>query len=132
LFNALVRINCRKVIFLDVCHSGQATETNVIRRLIPDGQGPFIMAACEQNQLSYEDPKVGHGLFTYSLMQAMGPDFRRLDKDSSGEMTCKQLFRYVDKKLPELLASTGDPAKPRVQFPICFPQSPPETVILKK
>ena len=132
LFDALVKINCRKVIFLDVCHSGQAAETNVIRRLIPDGQGPFIMAACEQNQLSYEDPKVGHGLFTYSLMQAMGPDFRSLDRDSNGEMTCKQLFKYVDKKLPELLAGTGDPAKPRVQFPICFPQSPPDTVILKK
>ncbi len=132
IFDALVKVNCRKVIFLDVCHSGRATETNVIRRLIPDGQGPFIMAACEQNQLSYEDPKVGHGLFTYSLMQAMGPDFRRLDKNSSGEMTCKQLFRYVDQKLPELLARTGDPGKPRVQFPICFPQTPPDTVILKK
>jgi len=131
LFDALVKVNCRKVLFLDVCHSGQAAETNVIRRLIPEGQGPFIMAACEQDQRSYEDPKVGHGLFTYALMEAMGPEFRRLDKDSSGEMTCKRLFGYVNDRMPELLKKV-DPKDPPVQYPICFPQSPPETVILRK
>jgi hypothetical protein len=61
LFAALAKVNCRKLVLIDACHSGRATAPNLLRRCVPNGQGPIIIAACDQGEQSYEVPRFGTG-----------------------------------------------------------------------
>jgi uncharacterized caspase-like protein len=126
LIEKLSRIPCRKLVLLDACHSGGAAEANMIRRLVPDGQGPVVIAACTQRQQSLEHPNYKHGLFTYAVLQALGPDFRKADRDSNGTLSPAELFRYVEDRIPRLVEDAFPPDKdgsePPSQNPICFPR----------
>jgi uncharacterized caspase-like protein len=130
LFDALARVNCRKVVLLDACHSGQAAEVNMIRRVAPNGQGPFVIAACDQHELSYEHPKLNHGLFTYAVLDALGDGFRRADLDSDGVLTADELFDYTSVQVPSLVKQLS--LKGKTQNPICFPRQPPKFPVVKK
>jgi uncharacterized caspase-like protein len=115
-------------VLLDACHSGQASDANMLRRFIPHNQGPMVMAACEQGELSYEDPAFGHGLFTYAILEALGPQFRRAST-AGGTLTTDGLFGYVRGRMPQLLTKIEKPND--AQNPISFPQTLPATVLLK-
>jgi len=128
LYEALAKINCRKLVLLDACHSGQASDANMLRRFIPTSQGPMVMAACEQGELSYEDPAFGHGLFTYAILEALGPQFRRAST-AGGSLTTDGLFGYVRGRMPQLLTKIQKPNDS--QNPISFPQQLPSSVLLK-
>ena len=130
LFDKVATIKCKKMILLDACHSGQATEANLIRRFVPNGHGPFVMASSDQSELSYEHPKFGHGLFTYAVMEALGDRFRKADRDTDGTITTTELYRYVADRVPELLKEAGKDAG--LQNPICFPRDATRTVFVKK
>jgi uncharacterized caspase-like protein len=126
LFELLAKVNCRKLVLLDACHSGGATESNLVRRLVPDGQGPVVIAACTQRQLSLEHPNFKHGLFTYAVLQALGDDFRRADRDANGRLSPAELFRYVEDRIPRLVEEAfpadKDGTEPPSQTPISFPR----------
>src|SRR5262249_8897824 len=121
LFAALAKINCRKLVLIDACHSGRATAPNLLRRCVPNGQGPIIIAACDQNEQSYEDPRFGHGLFTYAMLSALdkNKDFRKADYNSDGALSPQELYEYVAAKVPALMKQIGK--KDETQTPICFP-----------
>jgi WD40 repeat protein len=102
LFDKLVALNCRKLVFLDVCHAGGVTDVDVVRQLLPHNQGPFVFAACGQGELSQEDGKAGHGLFTRSLLDATGDDFRRADQDADNALSCEELAAYCTGRVQEL------------------------------
>lgn len=131
LFEALAQINCRKLVLLDTCHAGGAIEANVLRRFIPNGQGPTVIAACDQSELSFEDNKLGHGVFTYAVLEAMGPKFRSADANSDGTLTATELYGYLAERVPELVREIRPG---NTQNPICFPQpsSLPKVTLLKK
>lgn len=129
LFEALAKVNCRKVVLLDACHSGEAAGANVLRRLIPDGQGPFVIAACDQSELSYEDPELGHGLFTFAVLEALGRRFAKADYNSDGELTPDELFGYVADRVPALMQKLSGRD---TQTPICFPRQPRGFAIVKR
>jgi WD40 repeat protein/uncharacterized caspase-like protein len=119
LFEALAGVNCRKLVFLDACHAGGALDANVLRRFIPNGQGPIVIAACDRSEQSFEDEKLGHGVFTYAVLEAFGPQFRRANTNSDGRLSARELFEYVRDRVPELMRDV----KPgNTQNPICFPQ----------
>jgi WD40 repeat protein len=130
LFEALAKVNCRKVVLLDACHSGRAAEASVLRRFIPDGQGPFVIAACDQGEESYEDPKLGHGLFTYAVLEALGPGYRRADLNADGILAADELYDYVSARVPMLMKEIGKP--PTAQHPICFPRQPPQFGVVQR
>jgi uncharacterized caspase-like protein len=118
LFDALAEVNCRKLVLLDACHAGGAVEANLLRRLIPNGQGPIVIAACAPGELSYEDGDLGQGAFTYAVLEALGTKFRAADRDSNSELTPAELYDYLADRVPALVAE----ARPgRRQTPICFP-----------
>ena len=131
LFEALAKINCRKTVFVDACRSGRATDSNMIRKFVPNGQGPTIIAACDQSEFSYEnpDPKLGHGIFTQAILDAMNKDFRKADSTPDGILTTSELFAYLSQRVPQMAKAI---TKGDVQTPICFPRVPPETIFVKK
>lgn len=102
LFKKLVAVNCRKLVFLDVCHAGGVMDVDVIRQLMPDGQGPLVFAACDRSEQSYEDDRREHGLFTRALLDATGDKFGFADTNADGELSCDELVRYCTRRVREL------------------------------
>ncbi len=131
LFAALAKINCRKIVLLDACHSGRTTTANVLRRCVPNGQGPMIIAACDWGERSYEHPKYGHGLFTFALLDALDTKkgYRKADYDTDGALSPDELYGYIVSKLPGLLK--GAELK-ESQTPVCFPHQLSKTPLLKR
>ena len=118
LFDALAGINCRKLVLLDACHAGGASETNLLRRCIPNGQGRSSSRRATSEK-SFEDDKLRHGVFTYAVLEAFGKKFRAADRNSDGVLTPEELFAYVSEQVPELMKDV----KPgNTQNPICFPR----------
>ena len=120
LYEKLAAINCRKLVLLDACHSGEAA-SNPVRGLTPGGQGPVILAACDRNQHSYENPKFGHGLFTYTLLEALGDRFAKADADGNKKLDTRELYDYARARLPELLGEIKQ--NEFLQVPIMFARS---------
>lgn len=104
-----VNINNNKtlIIILDCCHSGAAkprsgTENNlreitngdIERALLSLGAGKVILAACQADQVAYEEPTINHGIFTYYLLEGLYGDAA----DSAGDISIPFLYDYVSKK----------------------------------
>jgi uncharacterized caspase-like protein len=119
LFDLLADINCRKLVLLDTCHAGGAVEANLLRRCIPNGQGPIVIAACDESEKSFEEDKLLHGMFTYAVLEALGPKFRAANRNLDGKLTPEELFNYVAARVPELM-KIYRPGN--TQNPICFPR----------
>ena len=115
---ALNRLNCHKLVLLDTCRSGRDVDGGLLRRLIPTGQGPVIIAACDLHEQSYEDTQLQHGVFTQAILEALGQRFRAADRNSDGSLTVQELYQYVSRRVPELLQGSGVEHR---QHPICFP-----------
>ncbi|HEY1186131.1 MAG TPA: caspase family protein, partial [Gemmata sp.] len=131
LFAALAKVNCRKVVLLDACHSGRLATTSVLRRCVPNGQGPLIIAACAEGEECYEHPKYGHGLFTFAVLNALDKDkeYRKADFDTDGSLSAEELFGYISGKVPELLKGAGLKGH---QNPVSFPRQLPTAPLLKR
>lgn len=89
LMRLLERIDSRRVvIFMDTCFSGRAGgrtfEGPVLRRLQEEfragissfsefdlGEGRIILSACDDDELAEEDRDLGHGIFTYCLLETL-------------------------------------------------------------
>ena len=120
LYEKLAAIAGRKLVILDACHSGEAA-ANPVRKLVPGGRGPIILASCDRNQSAFEDPKNAdpnkqHGLFTYALLQVVEgkypPDNKR------DELDAYDLHQYAQQQMPQLLKGVG--ASAFAQVPILF------------
>lgn len=122
LYEKLAAIKCRKVVLLDTCHSGTIADVNQVRSLTPGGRGPTILAACDRGQLSYEHDQLGHGLFTYAVLRAMGDEFGRADLDGDGSLDANELFSFTRQRVQELLKEIGAPEG--AQVPTVFPEEP--------
>jgi WD40 repeat protein len=59
-----------RLVFIDACQSGNVDSDRMVRMLM--NSNAFVFAASRGNEYSYEDPKLGHGFFTYSVMSALG------------------------------------------------------------
>jgi len=97
----------RKVLFIfDSCHSGDffgkhyrpRTSENLATRYIkPFGEnstGRVVLSSCLPHQTSREDERLGHGIFTYHLLEALsgraGQEVRH-----DGWVTVGSLFDYI-------------------------------------
>jgi uncharacterized caspase-like protein len=129
LFDKLARINCRKIVLLDACHSGDIA-FNPIRALTPNGQGPTILAACDRSEYSYEHKKYGSGLFTFAVMHALGEGFDDADESKDGRLDAVEIYLSVQKQMPELLKGVGFPE--HAQNPVMFPRRPERYAVYQK
>jgi serine/threonine protein kinase len=93
------------VICLDCCHAGKilprgdAEDASSQHLALPRdmlqglaAQGRFLLAACDQGQVSVELKDRGHGLFTYHLLEGL---YGKGDRDSDGKVGVAELFEYV-------------------------------------
>ena len=100
-------IGARRVIMLiDACKSGSAVEgfrdqmdRRVIRRL---GQsvGLHIVSATAKQQFAVEHAELGHGVFTYALIDAMNGAADQEPRD--GNLTVREMVQYSEDAVPEL------------------------------
>jgi hypothetical protein len=92
-------------LWLDFCHSGGILarraaavddDFSIIKRALQvvQGQGKVIYAACSPSQSAYEDPKIGHGLFTHALLLGL-----RGKAIANREVTISSLFDFIDREV---------------------------------
>lgn len=95
----------RVFLWLDCCHSGgilkarSGAATNdeaVVKRTLEvvKGEGRIIIAACTAEQKAYEDPAIGHGVFTHALLRGL-----RGEAEVQGEVTASSLYDFIDREI---------------------------------
>lgn len=118
-----VKIRAQKqIIILDACQSGAAsqsftgrgmTEERAIAQLARSA-GIVVLAASSDNQFANEFASLGHGIFTYSLLEGLKGKADGINKDM--KITVFELKAWVDDQVPELTKKyTG-----REQYPTGF------------
>lgn len=98
----------KQLILIDACQSGKALENFAMRgpqseKAIIDlskSRGLYIMAASEADQTAKEVNDLGHGVFTYSLIEGLKCAADFFEKD--GIINVKELNLFVNKKVKEI------------------------------
>jgi hypothetical protein len=108
------------LLLIDSCKSGRAVTAfrgfkmqrnlrNLARRL-----GVHVLAATEKEQLATELPVLGHGTFTYALLEgADGP----ADRIRDGNLAVTEWVTYAEERIPQLLKELNLPVEQR---PLAF------------
>jgi serine/threonine protein kinase len=110
------------VLCLDCCHAGKVLPRGgsgetvhralAIRPALLEnlaGKGRFLLASCDEGQYSMELADLGHGLFTYHLLQGMGGAG---DRDGDGKVGVAELFEYVSEAVARDARKHGFDQKP--------------------
>lgn len=94
----LSNINCKKLVFIDACHSGGARGdvmdiNDAIKQVSQKQNINLTFTSSSKNQLSYEDDRWNNGAFTKALIDGM----QRGKADTNGDkvVTVKELSDYV-------------------------------------
>ena len=109
----------KQMIIMDACHSGSSTEILASRgggeekalAQLSRSAGIHVLAAAGSEQTATEFEVLGHGLFTYLLLEALdgAADGAPLD----GKVTVYELRAYIDNLVPEYsLKYKGAPQYP--------------------
>jgi uncharacterized caspase-like protein len=98
----------RRILFIDTCHSGNAYN----ERLGNAAYHANIIAytAARFDQLSLEDPKLGHGLFTYAVVEGLDGKGELMSKR---QISTKELADYVIKRVEDLAKQQNDNQEPQ-------------------
>ncbi|WP_353481851.1 caspase family protein [Haliscomenobacter sp.] len=122
----ILEVKARKrILILDACNSGEVVKkldagakgntlnTDQRRALerMKDRSGFFVLAGSAADKLSYEDPRFGHGLLTYSLLNNM-PKVAAANKDNYIDVG--KLFQEVRDDVPKLAAALNKVQEPKL------------------
>ncbi|MFN8348836.1 MAG: caspase family protein [Spirosomataceae bacterium] len=127
LLEYLKPITCKKLIFFDACHSGQAgmaegakarylmdlLEAQEVVKRTP--AGIVTIASSGDGQLSYEDAVWQHGAFTKALVEGLRG---AADADKDGYVFVSELFSYIAKVVPPMVKQV----KQQEQTPQMYPK----------
>jgi len=115
------RIQSQRIIFIaDSCYSGASGGRTIslsgIRANISDafldriagGKGTVIMTASSANEVSAEDEKLQHGVFTFYLLEGLTG---AADADKDGLVTVDEAYRYVSTHVPRATGQEQHPVK---------------------
>lgn len=112
----------KQLVVLDACQSGGSTELLAVRGASEEkamaqlsrSSGVHVLAASGSEQFATEFAELGHGLFTYVLLEALSGKADGAPKD--GKVTIYELKAYVDSQVPEY--SSQYKGKP--QYPVTY------------
>ncbi len=98
----------KQVILLDACQSGGAVETFAMRGAAEEkavlqlgrSAGVVVMASTGTQQFATEFKQLGHGVFTYSLLEGLNGKADGGFKDK--KVTIKELETFINDYIPEL------------------------------
>lgn len=115
------RIRSERLVFVvDSCYSGASGGRTVsvagLRANISDGfleriasgKGRVILSASGANEVSEEDEALGHGVFTYYLLEGLGGP---ADTDGDGLITVDEAYGYVSRRVPDATGQEQHPVK---------------------
>lgn len=128
--DALIEFNLRgggtrAIFFVDTCHAGDASGAGVIgnvkssngdamaAELTKQENQVLVFASSKGDEVSWEDPKIGHGAFTKALIEGLGEEWRA-DPNKVGEVTYKGLDYWISSRVPIL---TKKKQTPRLMTP---------------
>ncbi len=133
ILEVLSNINCKKLIFIDACHSGGAKEgyggvSKAVVDLAKTQPGVSTLTSCGSTEKSYEDKAWGNGAFTEALLDAFsgktctdGNGAFMADTDSDRIVRLGELYDFLRRRVPALVQS-GVPNAPTSQTPF-MPES---------
>lgn len=115
-------INAQKQVFiLDACQSAGALESVTERGVAEEkaiaqlarSTGTFWITSTGSNQFASEFEKLGHGIFTFSLIEGIGG---KADTNNDKKLTIRELSTYIENKVPEL----SEQLKGTAQYPSAY------------
>ena len=114
------KIPAEKQLFVfDACQSGGAVEYLASRGVetekaisqLAHSTGTYFLSASGSQQLAGEFEQLGHGVFTYAILEALKGKAMRNNK-----LTVKSLTWFVEEKVPEL----SEKYKGKPQYPVSY------------
>jgi len=116
------RIRSERLVFIaDACYSGasggrtvgmsgglRASLSEDFLDRIASGKGRVILSASGANEVSEEDEKIGHGVFTFHLLKGLQG---AADADGDGLITVDEAYGYVSRKVPDATGQEQHPVK---------------------
>ena len=96
----------RLVVFMDSCYSGgvsekKARDVKIVEdpyEKMAEGEGRLVIAASQPDQRSFEDEKLGYGIFTNQLIKALKG---AADLDNDGYVTAMDVYKYLSETVPK-------------------------------
>ena len=113
IINVLKEVNCKKLVFLDACHSGGAKAgskdfnadlAEAIQKLVSTNAGVTTITSSSENELSYELEAYQHGSFTQALKEAFSG---KANKNRDNYLDLDEIFNYIEKRVPQLNKEEG-------------------------
>lgn len=97
----------KQMLILDACQSGGMLEAFAVRGAAEEkaiaklarSTGMVVLASSRTEQFATELPKLGHGLFTYALLEALSG---KADVDGDGNVTVREIDLYLNERVPKL------------------------------
>lgn len=117
----VAKIGAQKVLVLiDACKSGSAmlafasrgVEDRKAMAQLARTTGTHVVAASTKEQFAAEVKDLGHGVFTYTLLEGLSGKADGSPKD--GIVTVRELLSYVESRLPEI----SEQYKQQAQYPV--------------
>jgi hypothetical protein len=112
----------RVVMLLDTCYSGTAGGRTFARTLVrasglndqflerlTRSRGRVIMTASGPNEVALEIANLGHGIFTYYVLEGLGG---KADRNGDGIVTVSELYEYVEDQVDKAARLAGGRQRP--------------------
>jgi WD40 repeat protein len=124
----------KQLIVMDACQSGGSVELLANRGAAEEkaiaqlsrSAGIHVMASAGSEQFATEFAELGHGLFTYVLIQALRGEADGAPHD--GKVTIYELKSYIDDQVPEMTRQL----KGKPQYPYTFSRGQDFPIILEE
>ncbi|MDH5367182.1 MAG: caspase family protein [Cyclobacteriaceae bacterium] len=123
----------KQMVVIDACQSGGSTELLAVRGASEEkalaqlsrSSGVHVLAASGSEQFATEFKELGHGLFTYVLLEAMSGKADGAPKD--GKVTIYELKSYIDDQVPEY----SEKYKGKPQYPVTYSRGQDFPVVIE-
>lgn len=130
-------INCKKLIFIDACHSGAAGAkaagaaalSELLNELNARAPGLLAISSSKEGELSYENEAWGNGAFTEAIIEAfegepvkLSPGLEVTPKITMTEdglqlISVENLFLFLQQRVPNLVSALGSKVKQNPDIP---------------